>query len=80
MYYPKELFSINETATRRNLRAYDLRQTEIKQKAMLLEPNYKKLNLIEQAAIRELIELGKLGPVNELAKSFKKWKESNGKE
>lgn len=80
MYYPKELFSINETATRRNIRLYDLKQTEIEQKAIQLEPNYKKLNLIEQAAIRELVKLGKPGPVNELAKNFKKWKESNGKE
>ena len=48
MYYPRELFSINETQTRKNLREYDRRREAWYKKAEEMFPDYFKANVIKR--------------------------------
>ena len=53
--YPKELFSIREDATRRNLADYDNKRKIWYDAAEKLYPDYFKRNLRERLAVRETI-------------------------
>lgn len=54
-YYPPEVFHVNEDVTRRNMRAYDREQERIDRECRKLNPDYDKLHLVEQAAIRSFV-------------------------
>ena len=55
LYYPKELFSINETVTAENIRQYDRARDEWYRAAEKLFPDYHKMNLREKMEKREEI-------------------------
>lgn len=55
MYYPKELFSINETQTQRNMAEYEQKQKKWYEAAEKLFPNYFRMNLKERIKIRQAI-------------------------
>lgn len=54
--YPRELFSINEDQTRRNIREYDRKREKWYKTAEQLFPNYYKLTLRERMEARAKIE------------------------
>lgn len=56
MYYPKELFSINETQTRRNIAAYDAQQDRIYNECLRICPNYSNMDLKARRSIRKYVE------------------------
>lgn len=55
MLYPKELFSINESATAENIRQYDRKREEWYRAAEKLFPDYFKMNLRQRMEKREEI-------------------------
>ena len=56
MYYPKELFSINETQTRRNMAAYEAQQDCIYNECLRICPEYNSLSLKQSHGIRKYAE------------------------
>ena len=57
-YYPSWVYSRNERTTRENMRQYDQKQKEIEKACLQINPNYYKLTLREQYAIRDKVEGG----------------------
>ena len=55
-HYPRELFSINEAATRRNLEAYDRKCDAWYQKLDEMFPDYHGANVREQMKMREAVD------------------------
>lgn len=55
VYYPKELFSINETLTRHNLEEYDRKRENWYKAAEELFPTYFKMGLRERLEKQEII-------------------------
>lgn len=55
-YYPRELFSINEDQTRRNLREYDRKREKWYKTAEELFPNFYKLSIRERMEARPRID------------------------
>lgn len=55
-WYPKELFRINEDATKRNKKAYDDLQKRIEKRCLEINPDYYKLGLLERSNIRKQAE------------------------
>lgn len=51
-WYPKEVYSINETVTRENMRKYDLRQQRLYDLCLEIEPDYYKLDFKARREIR----------------------------
>lgn len=56
MIYPKELFSANESITRRNLSEYDRKRDSWYKAAEELFPDYFKMGLRERYKKREIID------------------------
>ena len=56
MRYPKEVYSINEDITRRNMAAYDARQAEILAKCLEIAPDYYSQDLMARHKIRKMAE------------------------
>ncbi len=56
MYYPKSVYSINETVTRARMKEYDKRQREIEKMCEEICPEYHKLNLLERRKVWEQAE------------------------
>lgn len=47
-WYPKEVYGINETVTRENMRKYDEYQKRLRAKCLEINPNYYSLGLRER--------------------------------
>ena len=56
MMYPKELFSINETVTKENLRQYEERKNLIYKKCEEIDPDFWKLPFRERMKIKAKAE------------------------
>ena len=55
MWYPDWVFNKNEQITMQNMRDYDRQQAELQRKYEELNPNYHKLDLYQQALIRDFV-------------------------
>lgn len=54
--YPRELFSINEAATRRNLEAYDRKYDDWYKKAEEMFPDFHRVSFRERLKMREKVD------------------------
>ena len=55
MIYPDWVFHKNENITRKNMREYERQQAELERKYEELNPHYHKLDLYQQALIRDFV-------------------------
>ncbi len=51
--YPREVFSIDEDRTRRNMRAYDEWEDKVVAECCKRNPDYRKMNLRERYELRK---------------------------
>lgn len=54
-YYPRDLFSINEAATRRNIEAYDRKYDAWYMKAEEMFPDYYRVGIKERTKMRDAV-------------------------
>ena len=54
--YPAELFSINETRTRRNIAEYEKKQARLEKAYLAINPNFWRLNLYQRGLIMDFVE------------------------
>ena len=52
-WYPKSVYSFREDITRENMRKYNERQAKIYKRCLELAPDFHKLGLRQQVAIRD---------------------------
>ena len=56
MYYPPELFSINETRTRRNIAEYERKQERLEKAYLAVNPEFWRLNLYQRGLIMDFVQ------------------------